>query len=78
MNKETFQRVVAKISWEISKRERFLNLISRANQMKPKDRDFVLKNALWVDGTVEGQVRYTMKTYNKLKRAYDKLLEKYG
>ena len=76
MNKETAQRIIAKLSWEIAKRERFLNLIARANQMKTKDREFVLKSALWVDGTVEGQVKYTMKTYSKLRRAYDRLTNK--
>lgn len=44
--------------------------------MKPKDREFVLKSALWVDGTVDGQVKYTMKTYSKLRRAYDRLTNK--
>lgn len=78
MNKETAQRIIAKLSWEIAKRERFLNLIARANQMKPKDREFVLKSALWVDGTVEGQVKYTMKTYSKLRMACDRLTRKYG
>ena len=78
MNKETAQRIIAKLSWEIAKRERFLNLIARANQMKPKDREFVLKSTLWVDGTVEGQVKYTMKTYSKLRMAYDRLTRKYG
>lgn len=78
MNKETAQRIIAKLSWEIAKRERFLNLIARANQMKPKDREFVLKSALWVDGTVEGQIKYTMKTYSKLRMAYDRLTRKYG
>ena len=38
--------------------------------MKPKDREFVLKSALWVDGTVEGQIKYTMKTYDRLTRKY--------
>lgn len=78
MERETAQRIIAKLSWEIAKRERFLNLIARANQMKPKDREFVLKSALWVDGTVEGQVKYTMKTLSKLRRAYDRLTRKYG
>lgn len=77
MERETAQRIIAKLSWEIAKRERFLNLIARANQMKPKDREFVLKSALWVDGTVEGQVKYTMKTLSKLRRAYDRLTNKY-
>ena len=54
MNSETAQRVLSKIDWEVKKQERFLNLVGRANRMKPKDRDVVLKNACWVDGTVEG------------------------
>lgn len=49
----THQEILFKIDWEVKKQERFLNLVGRANRMKSKDRDVVLKNALWVDGTYE-------------------------
>lgn len=45
--------------------------------MKPKDRDVVLKNALWVDGTVEGQVQYCLRKREKLLKAYRKLYDKW-
>ena len=57
----THQEILSKIDWEVKKQERFLNLVGRANRMKPKDRDVVLKNALWIDGTVEGQVQYCLR-----------------
>lgn len=77
MNFDIVQRVLAKIDWEIKKQERFLNLIGRANRMKPKDRDAVLSNALCVDGTIEGQVQYCLKKREKLLKAYRKLSDKW-
>lgn len=77
MKTEIAQRVLAKIDWEVKKQERFLNLVGRANRMKPKDRDVVLNNALWVDGTVEGQVQYCLRKREKLLKAYRKLYDKW-
>lgn len=77
MNKETAQKVLTKIDWEVKKQERFLNLVSRAQRMKPKDRDFVLKGACWVDGTVAGQIQYCLRRREKLLKAYRKLYERY-
>lgn len=77
MKTEIAQRVLAKIDWEVKKQERFLNLVGRANRMKPKDRDAVLKNALWVDGTVEGQVQYCLRKREKLLKVYRKLYDKW-
>ena len=45
--------------------------------MSQKDRDSVLKNALWIDGTVESQIEYVMKSRSKLMKAYDRLKSKY-
>lgn len=41
MNSDTTQKILSKIDWEVKKQERFLNLVGRANRMKPKDRDVV-------------------------------------
>ena len=53
MNSDTAHRVLSKIDWEVKKQERFLNLLLRAQQYKPADREVILKNACWIDGTVE-------------------------
>lgn len=71
---EIAQRVLYKIDWEVKKQERFLNLVGRANRMKPKDRDVVLKNACWVDGTVEGQVQYCFKEERKVSEGLSKVI----
>lgn len=60
MKIETAEKVIKKMSWEITKQERFLGLVSRANQMKPKDRENVLKGACWIDGTIETQIKFAM------------------
>ena len=71
------QSILAKIDWEVKKQERFLNLVGRANRMKPKDRDAVLKNACWIDGTVETQSQYARNRREKLLKAYRKLYDKW-
>ena len=58
----THKEILSKIDWEVKKQERFLNLVGRANRMKPKDREAVLKNACWVDGTVEVLFKEERKT----------------
>lgn len=73
----THKEILSKIDWEVKKQERFLNLVGRANRMKPKDREAVLKNACWVDGTVEGQVQYCLRKREKLLKAYRKLYDKW-
>jgi hypothetical protein len=77
MNVETAQRVIKKISWAITKEERFLNLVSRAMNMPPKERERILKDALWVDGTIPGQVQYAIRKREKLVNARDRLTKRY-
>lgn len=77
MNVETAQRVIKKISWAITKEERFLNLVSRAMNMPPKERERILKDALWVDGTIPGQVQYSIRKREKLVNARDRLTKRY-
>lgn len=72
------QSVLAKIDWEITKQERFLGLVSRANQMKPKDRDNILKGACWIDGTIETQIKFAMDKRAKLVKARSTLSKRYG
>lgn len=73
----THQEILFKIDWEVKKQERFLNLVGRANRMKPKDRDAVLSNALWVDGTIQGQVQYCLRKRERLLKTYRKLYDKW-
>lgn len=75
MEKETAKKLMAKIDWEIKKQERFFNLINKAETMKPKDRDFILRNAGWVDGTINGTVEYCLRRREKLYRIYLKLYD---
>lgn len=77
MNVETAQRVIKKISWAITKEERFLNLVSRAMNMPPKERERILKDALWVDGTIPSQVQYSIRKREKLVNARDRLTKRY-
>ena len=77
MTTETAQRVLAKIDWEIKKQERFLNLLLRAQQYKPADREVILKNACWIDGTVAPQSQYARNRREKLLKAYRKLYDKW-
>lgn len=77
MNVETAQRVIKKISWAITKEERFLNLVSRAMNMPPKERERILKDALWVDGTIPSQVQYSIRKREKLVNARDILTKRY-
>jgi hypothetical protein len=77
MTTETTQSVLAKIDWEIKKQERFLNLLLRAQQYKPADREVILKNACWIDGTVETQSQYARNKREKLIKAYRKLYDKW-
>lgn len=73
----THQEILSKIDWEVKKQERFLNLLLRAQQYKPADREVILKNACWIDGTVEGQVQYCLRKREKLLKAYRKLYDKW-
>lgn len=78
MRQEIAEKVIKKMSWEITKQERFLGLVARANQMKPKDRDNVLKGACWIDGTIETQIKFAMDKREKLVKARSTLSKRYG
>ena len=74
----THQEILSKIDWEVKKQERFLGLVSRANQMKPRDRENVLKGACWIDGTIETQIKFAMDKRAKLVKARSTLSKRYG
>lgn len=74
----THQEILSKIDWEVKKQERFLGLVARANQMKPKDRENVLKGACWIDGTIETQIKFAMDKRAKLVKARSILSKRYG
>lgn len=77
MKIEAAKLVIKKMSWEITKQERFLGLVARANTMKPKDRDNILKGACWIDGTIESQIRYAMDRRERIFKARAKLAKRY-
>ena len=77
MNQETAEKVVKKMSWEITKQERFLGYVQRALGMKPKDRDAILSGACWIDGTVETQIQYAKDRRERLMKARSKIAKKY-
>ena len=77
MKIEAAKLVIKKMSWEITKQERFLRLVARANTMKPKDRDNILKGACWIDGTIESQIRYAMDRRERIFKARAKLAKRY-
>lgn len=74
----TNQEIPSKIDWEVKKQERFLGLVARANRMKPKDRDNILKGACWIDGTIETQIKFAMDKRAKLVKARSTLSKRYG
>ena len=71
------QSILAKIDWEVKKQERILNLLLRVQRYKPADREAILKNACWIDGTVETQSQYARNRREKLLKAYRKLYDKW-
>lgn len=73
----THQEILFKIDWEVKKQERFLNLVSRANRMKLKDREMIIKDVCWVDGTLSEQVQYAQRRREKLMRAYERIMKKH-
>lgn len=77
MKRETAERVIKKMSWEITKQERFLGLVARANSFKPKDRENILKGACWIDGTIESQISYAMNRRERIFKARAKLAKRY-
>lgn len=73
----THQEILFKIDWQVKKQERFLNLLLRDQRDKPADREVILKNACWIDGTVETQSQYARNRREKLIKTYRKLYDKW-
>ena len=73
----THQEILFKIDWQVKKQERFLNLLLRAQRYKHADREVILKNACWIDGTVETQSQYARNRREKLIKTYRKLYDKW-
>ncbi len=75
MNIETATRVLEKLNWEIRKQERFLNYVTKIQQMR--DRDTILKDACWIDGTLPTQVQYAIRKRLKLITISEKIRKRY-
>jgi len=75
MNIETATRVLEKLNWEIRKQERFLKCVEIIQQMR--DRDTILKDACWIDGTLPTQVQYAIRKRLKLITISEKIRKRY-
>lgn len=77
MKKETAYKVLAKIRWQIHIQEMFLMKAGRIQSLKPKDREMIIKDVCWVDGTLAGQVQYVQRRREKLIKAYERIMKKH-
>lgn len=77
MKKETAYKALAKIRWQIHIQEMFLMKAGRIQSLKPKDKEMIIKDVCWVDGTLAGQVQYAQRRREKLIRAYERIMNKH-
>lgn len=77
MNPETIDRILMKLDWQVKKQERFLGQVSYIRTLPPEDAQRILKNALWVDGTLSGQVQYALRKREMLLRTYRNFYKRY-
>lgn len=76
MDEETLKNVLERLDKKIKLQERFLNKVSFI--MSRKDANEILKDACWVDGTIQGQVQYSLNKRIKLIKSYNLIKNKYG
>lgn len=71
--------LLARIDNRIKIHERFLNKVGYIMNLKYTDdeKQEILKNACWVDGTIAGQVQYSQKQRIKLIKSYSILRSKF-
>lgn len=74
MKADKVAKIVSKFDWEISKQQRFLGLVMRAQSMKGGDE--ILKGACWIDGTIETQIKFAREKAQRLIRAREKFIRK--
>ena len=77
MKKETAYKVLAKIRWQAHRQGMFLIKAGRIQRLKRKDREMIIKDVCWVDGTLSGQVLYAQRRIEKLMRAYERIMKKH-
>lgn len=79
INKSKAISLLAKIDNRIKTHERFLNKVGYIMNLKYTDveKQEILKNACWVDGTIAGQVQYSQKQRIKLIKSYSILRSKF-
>ena len=77
MKKETAYKVLAKIRWQVHIQEMFLMKAGRIQRLKHKDKEMIIKDVCWVDGTLSGQVQYAQRRREKLMRAYERIMNKH-
>ena len=71
--------LLSRIDKRIKTHERFLMKIGYIMSLKYTDgqRQEILKNACWVDGTISGQVQYAQEQRVKLRKSYSVLRERF-
>ena len=71
--------LLSRIDKRIKTHERFLMKIGYIMSLKYTDeqKQEILKNACWVDGTIAGQVHYAQEQRAKLRKSYSILRERF-
>lgn len=71
--------LLSRIDKRIKTHERFLMKIGYIMNLKYTDeqKQEILKNACWVDGTLAGQVQYAQEQRAKLRKSYSVLINRF-
>ena len=80
ITKEKANRILLSIQNKIMNHERFLNkvgFILTMTKYSQEQKDEILKDACWVDGTIAGQVHYVQQQRMKLLKSYEVLKNKF-
>lgn len=79
MNTDKATALLSRIDKRIKTHERFLMKIGYIMSLKYTDeqKQEILKNACWVDGTLAGQVQYAQEQRAKLRKSYSVLINRF-
>lgn len=79
MNTDKATALLSRIDKRIKNHERFLMKIGYIMSLKYTDeqKQEILKNACWVDGTIAGQVQYAQEQRAKLRKSYSILRNRF-
>lgn len=79
MNTDKATALLSRIDKRIKTHERFLMKIGYIMSLKytEEQKQEILKNACWVDGTIAGQVQYAQEQRAKLRKSYSVLRNRF-